>query len=284
MSVQGAARWLLAIGVALLGLHWYPARWSGSALVHDLYANLSTSLLSISITVLLIDRLYEQRDARQLRKRLIWEMGSTDQAIATRATKELRDAKWLADGSLREADLVLANLEGARLGGADLARADLTSANLAATDLTRTTLDGAVLDGCAAARANFKGARLVGARLKGARMTGANFDDADLSGEVDLLTASLDDTSFRGAVLTGARLEEADLLNCDLSHADLSEAVLHRANLDQVDLTGANLERADLLEVENWRAIRSVTGARVSGLRNAPAGFRTWALQNGAVE
>src|SRR6266508_297747 len=115
MTARVAARWLLLVGMVGLGLYWYPSSWPVSTFVHDIYANAATSLLSISLTVLLIDRLYEQRDRAQLKKRLIWEMGSQDQALAVRAVKELRDAGWLTDGSLEGVDLTLANLAQAQL-------------------------------------------------------------------------------------------------------------------------------------------------------------------------
>ena len=47
--------------------------------------------------------------------------------------------------------------------------------------------------------------------------------------------------------------------------------------LDDCDLSGADLK--DLA----WQHIKSLKRANISGVRNAPDGFITWAMSNGAV-
>jgi len=252
--------------------------------VNALYANAATSLLSISLTVLFIDRLYEQRDAQQLKKRLIWEMGSSDQAFTGRSVKELRDAGWLTDGSLEGLDFALANLQHIDLSGAWLRKSDLTSANLQLADLEGADLSGAVLDGCDAEKANFKVAIMPGASLRRSNLAGAKLDDAVMTGDIDLLRACMVGASLRGAKLAGARLEECDLTNCDLAHADLSGSTLRGAILQSASFENASLERVDLQDLGTWSGIRSISGAKISGIRNAPEGFRAWAVSNGAVE
>jgi uncharacterized protein YjbI with pentapeptide repeats len=284
MTARRAAQYLLVLGILCISLYWYPTDWPAAPLIQDMYPNVATSLISIALTVLLIDRLYEQRDSQQLRKRLIWEMGSTDRASAGRAVKELTDQGWLGDGKLVGVDLSLANLERVVLASANLSKVNLASSNLKYADLKLANLQEAILDDCTAEKANFKGAVLKGSSLRRAKLSEATMDDTDITSSTDMLGASLIRTSLRSARLTNARLEECDMLECDLSNADLSEALLLRANMDSSVLDGANLERADLEDLQNWESIKSIKRARVSGLRNAPNGFRDWALQNGAIE
>jgi uncharacterized protein YjbI with pentapeptide repeats len=70
--------------------------------------------------------------------------------------------------------------------------------------------------------------------------------------------ANLTDADLSGADLTGARFEEADLSNADLHGADL---------------TGID-----------WRQIAAVRNANLTGVKNAPDGFVTWAIQQGAIQ
>jgi uncharacterized protein YjbI with pentapeptide repeats len=284
VSVRGVAQAMAVIGILCIALHWYPESWPASDLVAALYVNVATSLLSIALTVLLIDRLYEHRDAIQQKKRLVWEMGSSDQALAGRAVKELRDAGWLNDGSLQDADLVQANLEGVDLSGVQLQRAKLSRCNLKRTNLSGAALDEANLDECVAEGANLKAASLTGASLRRAKLSAAVLDDADLTGDIDFLRAQLVRTSLRNAKLSGARFEECDLTECDLSNADLAGATLQGTSTERASLEGANLERADLTGLLKWDSIKTITGAKVAGIKGEPAGFREWAIRNGAVE
>nr|VFJ95213.1 MAG: Pentapeptide repeat-containing protein [Candidatus Kentron sp. H]VFJ95855.1 MAG: Pentapeptide repeat-containing protein [Candidatus Kentron sp. H]VFK02049.1 MAG: Pentapeptide repeat-containing protein [Candidatus Kentron sp. H] len=56
------------------------------------------------------------------------------------------------------------------------------------------------------------------------------------------------------------------------------------ANLSGAELTGADLSGARLGEIENWKATVSIRKANILGIKNAPEGFREWALEKGAVE
>lgn len=171
----------------------------------DLYANLGTELLSIAITVLIIDQLAQRRDEQQRRERerereqiklehekerLIRQLGSSMNVHAKRAAEELRAQGWLEDGSLVKAPLTGANLEGA----------NLRHANLAAARLFRANLKGAGMF-----RANLERAQLRGAKLQGARLGSANLRHANLAG------ANLEDTYLSGAKLEGANLLKANL-------------------------------------------------------------------------
>jgi uncharacterized protein YjbI with pentapeptide repeats len=58
--------------------------------------------------------------------------------------------------------------------------------------------------------------------------------------------------------------------------------------LIRADLSGAPLDDADLrdsdLEGIAWQHLKSLKGANIAGVRNAPAGVVAWALKNGAVQ
>lgn len=115
---------------------------------------------------------------------------------------------------------------------------------------------------------NLARAELLRADISRSDMRGANLRGADMA------LSELVYTNFRGANLGGAKLSQADLTNADLTGADLGDAALDEANLSDADLSG----------ILNWKSIRSVNLANINGCKNAPEGFRDWALANGAVE
>ena len=65
------------------------------------------------------------------------------------------------------------------------------------------------------------------------------------------------------------------------------DADLTGANLSEADLGGANLAKADLRSSDfrntKWQKIEGIKLANVFGIKNAPADFLNWAIQNGAV-
>jgi uncharacterized protein YjbI with pentapeptide repeats len=198
----------------------------------------------------------------------------------------------LADINLRGAQLNVANLS-----SADLSRADLSQAQLNVSRLTGGNLSQANLSGCKLNVANLIRARLVDANLATAsliraEMLRANLTNAhavaiDLS-EADLREAQCRQANFnianlsradlRGSSWIGASLEQAILNNCNgdranfqganlagaelrhsvLTQADLSGAVLRDANLRWANLSGANLSGADLTNAK-------LSGAKLVG-------------------
>ncbi len=126
-----------------------------------------------------------------------------------------------------------------------------------------------------------QGAFLMGLRLDGAPLARANFSSADLRGchfhSTDLSFATLAGANFRSCDLGQANLENADLSDSDLTGADLAGA----------NLAGAHLSNADLLEADlrgvRWKEIRDIQRARLSGVKNPPAGFVEWAEAHGAI-
>lgn len=125
---------------------------------------------------------------------------------------------------------------------------------------------GAFLQGVTLPRAH-----LLRSNFSSSDARDSNFQSADLS-DANLSSANFRNSNFRGSQLPRVRLNDADLWGADLSGADLSEAVL-----DNADLRFANLTNF------HWQNIASLRGANVYGVKNAPAGFVSWASQRGAV-
>ncbi len=137
-------------------------------------------------------------------------------------------------------------------------------------------------DGVSLVGVNLSSAFLVGIRLPKANLARANFDAADAR-KAEMRGADVEDASLRSSNFRGAILESASFERSVLEESDFSGAKLNGA-----DFTGASLENADLwnaeLEGVKWEGLRSVKGANIYGVKNAPAGFVTWARAHGAVE
>ena len=158
----------------------------------NLYTEMIGVVVSIGITVFVIDRVYERRETarlkgqaqrekvretQELKERLVHQAGSRVNQIAVNAVEELRHNGWLQgdDGLLEKADLTEANLRGANLKKANLQGAWLTEANLQGAKLQWADLREAEL-----IDAKFQGAQLQGADLRKAEMEEAKLDGAIL--------------------------------------------------------------------------------------------------------
>jgi len=122
---------------------------------------------------------------------------------------------------------------------------------------------------------------LEGVRLRRANLMRTDLSSADLR-QSDFTNADLTWADLASANFRGARLDECKLAQADLREADLNSASLAGADLSGAALDDADLRHADLAGVA-WSHVKSVKGANIAGVRNAPAGFPEWALKNGAV-
>ena len=178
--------------------------------VGDLYANVSTEMVSIgitvAITVLIIDQLYQRRETAREKRDLILQMGSPDNAFAREAVRQLRAQGWGFgnDNSLRGADLRKANLQEATLWEANLQEAYLAEANLQKANLWE---------------ANLQEANLIFANLQRAQLEYAN-----------LQAANLGSANLQGASPARVNLQEADLTNANLRYAPIFDDQLAKAN------------------------------------------------------
>ncbi|VAW31057.1 hypothetical protein MNBD_CHLOROFLEXI01-3569 [hydrothermal vent metagenome] len=66
------------------------------------YVEFTWEMVSIAFTILIIDRLYHQQDVRREKAQLIRQLRSSD---AHEASEQLGTKGWLADGTLRRANL-----------------------------------------------------------------------------------------------------------------------------------------------------------------------------------
>ena len=166
--------------------------WNWSIFVREYYANISSELGSVAVTVLIIDYLNDRRQKQEEKQRLIRQMGSTEHGLAMNAVEELK-----AMGATKDGSLVSVNLENARLTGVRLGRADLRKSRMDFADFSTGHLYFA----------NLQGADMSGSDLRGTVLTGANLHNADLV----------------AAKLQGALMSEANMVNCKLDNALFDE-------------------------------------------------------------
>ena len=123
---------------------------------------------------------------------------------------------------------------------------------------------------------------LQSVRLQHANLLRADFSAADMRG-ADLRQAVLSYADLHSANFRGANLRDATLSNANMRDSDLVGADLEDAKLDGVDLSSADLRSANLKNIQ-WHQIKSVQGANIAGIDDAPNGFAQWALAQGAIQ
>jgi hypothetical protein len=149
--------------------------------------NLYTSILSIAVTVFVIDflnrRRDERREMRQLQEQLVRDASSTSNEIAKNAMHQLKRRDWLrGEGGL---------LRGAILSGANLDAAALNGVNLAGAKMHFVSLKGAFLVG-----ANLAGADLHNSNLQGAHLRDARLDETTILPDGSRWTPATDLAQF----------------------------------------------------------------------------------------
>ena len=175
---------------------------------------------------------------------------------------DLTDAD-LSGTTMDGADFMEAKLPGANLSRTtlketlfyenDLSRAVLTEADLSQSQFINTTIEEADFSGTILSSTIFVGVRGGKAVFKGANMTKAcaanetSFAGANLNGAV-LDQAGLRGSDFSGADFEEARMEMADLSECNLRKANFYRAFARQARFEKSDLEGANMVSINLLE------------------------------------
>ena len=143
--------------------------------------------------------------------------------------------------------------------------------------LSELNADGVPLVGVDGSKAFLQGVSLPSARLLRSDFSDADVRNSNLS-SADLSYASLNGANFRNSDLQRVSLFAASLNDADFCGANFANADLTDATLDAADLGNANLSGV------NWQKIRSIKKTNLAGVKNAPDGFLTWALRNGAVQ
>jgi Pentapeptide repeats (8 copies) len=209
-STVGAVFLAFGLGVVLGGylMTVAAAEQSVFTFIKETYSNFGIEMVSIAVTVIVIDRLNrrrdERRDLRQLQEQLVRDAGSLSNEAAKNAIHQLRRRGWLAgeEGLLKGAYLIEANMQSTNLN-----KANMQSANLGGANLHDANLFGA----------NMQDASLVAANLHSIFCLAANLQDVNLSWS-NLQGADLEQTNLRGA-----SLKEAILQNANLEGAQLDE-------------------------------------------------------------
>lgn|GEM_PF-1106674 len=173
--------------------------------------NLIPEAVGIGFTVLVLDAVYQRRERKQYKERLILEMGSLDNSTALRASEALNRLGWAQDGSLVSAYLREANLKNIRIKRANLHRADLVAVNLMSGEMYHT---------------NFSNVQMSDSDLRYGRFNLSDFSNSALE-SVDFRQCRLRGCNFNGTTLIGSDFE-----NADLEGADLRGAWLLGANLE----------------------------------------------------
>jgi hypothetical protein len=137
--------------------------------------------------------------------------------------------------------------------------------------------DGVPLVGVDVSSAFLQGIHLERARLLRSYFNAADLRDSDFA-YADFSDADLRSANFRESNLRNVNFQRANLEDSDLSGTDLENADLAGATLGNADLRFANLSNV------HWRDARAVKNANIYGVKNAPDGFLSWALQHGAVQ
>lgn len=222
--------------------------WIGSLMFQDGYAtNVYTELMSVVVTILVLDRLNDwrarNREREALQKRLLREASSSGQAVAVTALDWLREEGWL---NLIQGDkLDHPNWECAYVGGLNLSEANFEGANLKGIISYTKDGDKDINHPIQLENANLKKANLQEVNLKYANLQKANLEYADLE-KANFWSANLQEANFWSANLQDANLQKANLQDAILDKANLQKADMYKANLQYTDLTLANLQYTNL--------------------------------------
>jgi hypothetical protein len=213
-------RWLFTVAGWLLGMLTLPLLQYISLDISNLLTNLVPEAIGIVFTVLILDRLAENRAREQLQTRLIQEARSQSNETAKAAVDWMNAEGWL------KRDSQVALLKGANLTNAKLGDADLRQADLQHTDFWRASLQHA--------------------HLRYANLQYANLNDANLR-DAHLRYTSLQHAAMNNASLQHAYCEYANLQHADLTKANLKAATLYRASLRHAKLDDSQFDEKTIL-------------------------------------
>lgn len=196
-------------------------------IVSDFYANISSELASIAITVLIIDQLNQRREKREQLKR--------DRYFADEQRK--RD-QLLAIFELDRADTVETRQAIIRLMSKSnlFEGAKLSSINFTSVDLSFAKLNQTWLINC-----DFSRAKLFHAHINKADLTTAKFKDTNLQGASclgsNLSFAVIENADLRNSNLSGANLLYVEISSSNLWNAILPDGAQYESNIELVRYT-----------------------------------------------
>jgi uncharacterized protein YjbI with pentapeptide repeats len=269
-------RWLYIVAGLLLGVLLTPALQQITGDWNALIGNLVPEALGIIFTVLILERLAENRQHENYKQNLIRQASSVANDIALDAIEQLHKAGWLTDDNslLQNANLDGANLAKARLRYSNLQGINFSHANLQQADLLRANLQQAILE-----FTNFQEASFVNADLRHANLSHAKLQQATLM-YTDLQQANLWCAKLQGADLMWAKLQQAELAfshleNASAGLANFQQCYLYMAYLQNADLRSSNLQDAYLAYAKLQNAILVKANLRNAILKNTEFNEKT---------
>ena len=261
---------ILILGVGLGFLYLYPPTWWLGGVINSFYTNLSTELISIAITILLINYLYEKKEEKNTKRRLIRELGSEDKGFSSRAVKELCEKKWLYDGSVNGCDLSNANLSGLNLSKAKLKNVNLTDANLTGTIFKDADLSGAIIKDALLVNANLAKCKLEGVKMINCNLYKANLNGVVVNNNADLMNSNFELAEFIDAEISDTRMEDAHLNYAQFVRVKVTNTNFLRADFLNLNIDNAIFERCDFNSLKNWKETMNYSSAKFQGIINPP--------------
>ncbi|MEL7433411.1 MAG: hypothetical protein AAFN11_05645, partial [Chloroflexota bacterium] len=114
---EGSTLITLAIVIAIIGFLTNTDINNLGGMFHEFYANISSELISIAITVAFIDSINKRRQDNQELTRLKALLASNESVVTKIAIAELNACGWLRDGSLQGVQLRRGKLQDTQLRG-----------------------------------------------------------------------------------------------------------------------------------------------------------------------
>lgn len=236
---------IVGLILLLLAIFWGWLSYSPQSFVIDFGPNLSTELGSIALTILIIDSLnrrhaQKEEQIKQLKLKLIQQLGQSNNALALDANKKLLENGWLTDGSL-----INANLVGAYLKDGLFDNAILDGTNFHASTLKNAYFNMASMKGCLLTNSDLRQISFQAVNLAGSNLTNSNLQQSHfkkINGRGATFDACwLEDTNFEDSDMSAASFINANLKNANFINSRLPKVDFSNANLE-----GANLQNADL--------------------------------------
>lgn len=262
----------LIAGIGLAFFHLHPAKARFHDFINAFYANFSAEFISIAVTILLIDYLYEVKELKNLKKRLVRELGNEQKGISSRALQELRENGWLSDGSLANADFRNANLSGLDFTGADLRNVNLTSADLDRAIFKDANLSNADLSNAKLRAVNMENCNLNNAKLHRANMYEAILNKVKTTG-TDFMNVNLELAEIVEAIFTTCKFDDVNLKLTNLARSKFIDSNFLRADFESCTVKQASFERCDIQNIKNWENILDRNPNSFSSPRNEPQDF-----------
>ena len=271
------------VGVILLGIglyiafnyYDYPADGDLVKVVQDFYANASAELISIAITILIVDFLYDVRNGEYERQNLIRDFASGVDSLTKRAYRELREKKLLTNRKLRGANLSHADLSGYDLKGSYLVGVDFSNATLNLTDFTGSKLSNCNFAGATGTKTKFERCELYNCTFSDTEFKDSNFKGAFLDGskgEVILFN----DSDFTGATFGAVEFADANFKLAHLVDATFVGGVLNHPDFDNTDFTGCTFTRTNFEHVMNFQSIIGAKQSSFVGIKHNVPEFGAW--------